>query len=623
MSNFNGVVASRFLEYGYGVGYGMCFGAVVSNLGGWNLLSDESPSQVNQLTGSYPKGFFFENVVFDGQGKVTSVVDAGGLSFSTSVNSLVSSSYQNTPFFTNLPLRKTGMTGVICTSVQRYYLYDQIHIIPNIFSLGALATDKTVTARIWSAFFYETTASSISMYNAGGFTEDLSDELPYLFRKLEERDWVFSIDSDSGPSIIAAKISITIDGVPYDVDFTGMRAQAWVFPHNWKDPVMETLEWKTAFNVTYDGTESRAALIDTARRTVEYSLYLNSANAKRMENSSFGWQHKVFLTPIHSYFSQLDQAATQGQQIIYLDTVDKGFYVGGYAVLYNETTGVSEPVSITDKTNTQLTLLSPLVYDWSKYATVFVGAPGYIQGNIPISWQTNNFAEGKVKFQLMPAEVDSFTPSVSPTDLYRSEEVLTREPDWAGGVSWDMTYENGVIDSNTGVVFNFETWKRPKRSMSHSWMLKGLTDIRKFREFLYRRRGMAVSFWMPTWRNDFRSVTRSYLSGSTQFEFYDDNFILMSAGKVERQHIQIELKNGITHRAKISSYAETSPGVVAITLNSGYPSSFESSDIKRASWLSRVRLDSDQIELEWVHARLVRVTIPIATAPDYETQDAA
>lgn len=623
MSNFDGVIASRFLEYGYGVGYGMCFGAVVSNLGGWHLLSDEPPQQAALLTGSFPKNFFFEKVVYDSEGRVTSATDTGGLSFSDSPNCLVSSSYQITPFIANLPLRNSGMTGYFGTSMQRYYLYDQIHIIPNLFSLGAVPVDRQVTAKIWSAFFEEKTATAINYYNASGVSEDLNDEIPYTFKKLEERDWIFSIDAESGSAVITAKISIVIDGIPYDVDFTGVRAQAWTFIHNWKDPLKETLEWKTAMNVTYDGTESRAALIDTARRSVDYTLYLKSHEAKKMENSTFGWQNRVYLIPVLQYFSKLDQAATVGNTVIYLDTVDKGFAVGSYAMLYNETTGLTEPLVITGVASDSLTLQDSLTNAWSKYATVYVAEAAYVQGNIPINWQTKDFAEGKVKFQMLPAEASPFTPSAVASQLYRSEEVLTREPDWSGGIDYDMTYESGVIDSGTGVVFNYTTWKRPQRVMTHSWMLKGLSDIRAFREFIYRRRGMAVSFWMPSWRNDFRSISRTYLSGATQFEFYDDNFILMSAGKIERQHIQVELNNGSVHRAKISAYAETSPGVVGITLNSGYPWTFTSSDIKRVSWLSRFRLNSDAVELEWVHARLVRVSLQFATVPDYPTQDAA
>lgn len=615
MTTYSGVVVCNYLEYGYGVGFGMCYGAISSHLG-WHMISDETPQQYTR-TGEYPKGFYFRDRSYDQYGRVTSVTDAGDLSFSD--QSVVSGTLSNGDILNPLSFA----TGAMGLSVQRYFLYDQIHIIPNIFSLGAVAVDRQVSARIWSAFFETKVASNITYYNASGFSEDLSDEIPYTFAMLEERDWYFDIDADSGSAVIMAKITIIIDGEPYDVEFTGVRAQSWVYPHNWKDPVMETLEWKTAINVTYDGTEARAALIDNARRSFEYSMYLKTDDAKRMENTAFRWQAKVFLIPVHTYFSQLTADAVVGVQTISLDTVDKGFVVGGYAILYNESTGLFESMTITSVTSTTLGILAPLTNNWSKYATVFVGAAGYIQGNLPITWQTNNFAEGKVRFQLMPAETDAFTPDVAATDLYRSEEVLTREPDWAGGITYDMTFESGVIDPGVGVVFNYDIWKRPSRVMQHSWLLKGLTDIRKFREFLYRRRGMASSFWMPSWRNDFNSVTRNYLSGTTQFEFYDNNFILMSAGKVERQHIQIELKNGTIHRAKISAYTEVSPGVISITLNTVFPVTFHSSDIRRASWLSRHRLASDSIQLEWVHARLVRATLPIATVPDYETQDAA
>ena len=620
MTTYAGIKGSHYLEYGYGVGYGMCYGSVSSHLG-WHMISDEVPQDYTK-TGTYPNPTYFHSADFDANGAATAFYPAGGLSFSSQAP-LISTAHVASTLGADNPLIVDDLLGVLGTSVQRYFLYDQIHIIPNIFSLGALANDQQVVSRVWSAFFTEKVATAVSYYNADGFADDLSGALPYTFKKLGEREWYFDIDANSGPAVIAAKISVIIDGETYQVDFTGVRAQSWIYPHNWKDPVTETLEWKTSVVTTYDGTESRAALIDTARRSFEYSMYLKKEIVQKMDNSAFGWQNKVFMIPIHTYFSQLTQAASIGDTTIYLDTVDKGFSVNGYASLYNESTGSFESVTVTGKTDTSLTLLSPLTANWSKYATIFVAAAAYIEGNMPITWQTNNFAEGHVRFQLMPADSYSFTPSVAASNLYRNEEVLTREPDWASGIEWDMSYESGIIDSGITTVFRYETHKRPKRTMQHSWLLKGLSDIRQFREFLYRRRGMAVSFWMPSWKNDFRSVDRSYLSGNTQFEFHDDNYILMSAGKVERQHIQIELNNGAVHRAKIASYTETSPGIISITLNVGFPFNFSSTDIKRASWLSRHRLDSDAVQIEWVHARLAKVTIPIASVPDYPTQDAA
>jgi len=622
MTNYSGVLLSRKSEYGYGLAYGTSYGVVSDGLGGWWMVSNPTPP-LTEMTGQYPKGYYFEKVGYDGNGAVISVVDSGGLAFSGNPNALVSDTYTRTPFEASLPLLNPGLAGYLGESVQRYFLYDQIHIFPSSFSLGAVAVDKEVTAQIWSAFFETKVATSISMLNASGVTEDIGDELPYTFLKLEQREWKFNIDAESGAAVIAAKVSILIDGESYLVEISGVRAQSWVFPHNWKDPVRETLEWKTAFNTTYDGTESRAALISNARRSLSYSMYLNTHDAKRLENTSFGWQNRVLVFPLFQYFSQLTQPAASGASVIYLDTADKGFTVDGYAMLYNETTGMAETLSIAEVTPTYLSLVTPVANSWSTHATVFVATSGYIQGNLAINWGTNNFAEGGIKLRVLPAEEDSFTPDVAATSLYRGEEVLTREPDWARGLDWDMTYEAGVIDGGTGVVFNYTTWKRPKREMNHSWVLKGLTDIRQFREFLFRRRGMAVSFWMPSWRNDFRSITRNYDLGGTQFEFYDDNYILMSAGKVERQHIQIELNNGVVLRAKISAYTESSPGVASITLNAGFPVGFASSDIRRASWLSRFRLDTDVVELEWVHARLAKVTLPLATAPDFPSQDAA
>ena len=626
MTDYAVALGNHTPEYGYGLGYGYSFGTWSAHYSArlLGIAPDDTLAEANSQMWpavEYPSDPGSGNIDL-GLDTVRNPADEGTVGHAFG-------GFSAAPL-----LSSTAYDGYLAIggSVQRFFLYDKIYIIPSVVDLGVVTVDTTSTTNVWNAFLTDRTITAIEAIGSGGMTDSLTPDLPVTLYALDESEWVFDISATIGNPVINASFRFLSDGVYYGVSFTGIRSETFAFVHNWIDPLTETLEWKTSLRITYDGTEARAALRDVARRSSKTTLYLDSADLKNLENLSFKWQARPVLVPFQQYQAALTSAALAGESTLYVaNPTMNGFIAGGNAILHNFRTKVKESLIILEVPGTEdrITLTSPITGDWGANSVIFPAASALVRGNIPVIWQTQNFATGSAVFDFTPALANPLTPvetvaSLPSTSKYRDEEVLVIEPNWEGGLSKDFQFSGGLVENLTGVLTTFETHTRPSRTTTYNWLFKTQAEMYAFRKFLYRRAGMAVSFWMSSWVNDFNSLALTYSAGDQYFRFTDNGFYRNSANKVERQHLQIQLKNGTILRRKITSCSELTPGLVSeVALDSTYGVQFTSTDIVRASFLSRYRLASDSVDITWLHPRAATISLGLTTVPDYPVQDEA
>lgn len=621
MTDYAVALGNHTPEYGYGVGYGYSYGTWSAHYSArlLGVAPDDALAEANSQMWpavEYPSD--------PGSGNI-------GLGLDTARNPADEGTFGHAySGFAAAPLlTSTAYDGYLAIggSVQRFFLYDKIHITPSVIDVGVVSVDTTRTVVIWNAFLVDKVISTIEAVGSGGITDSLTPGTPVTLYALDESDWVFDISATVGDAVINTSFRFLLDGVYYGVSLTGIRSETFAFVHNWINPLVETLEWKTSLRVTYNGIEARAALRDVARRSTNTTLYLDSSDLKRLENLSFKWQARPLLVPLHQYQSALTATALTGATTLYIaNPTMNGFAVGGNAILFNSATKVSESLTIltVPVTEDRITLASPITNDWGANSICYPASSALIRGNLPVVWQTQNFATGSAVFDFTPTTTNPLTPSDTAPELYRGEEVLTIEPNWDGGLAKDFAFEGGLTENLTGAPTTFETHTRPSRTTTYNWLIKDQDEMYAFRKFLYRRAGMAVSFWMTSWVNDFNSLALTYNAGDQYFRFTDNGFYKNSANKVERQHIQIQLKNGTVIRRKIVSCTETTPGLVTqVSLDSTYGVQFSYADIVRASFLSRYRLAGDSVDITWLHPRAATISLGLTTVPDYPVQDEA
>ena len=512
--------------------------------------------------------------------------------------------------------------GIGLQSVQRYYFYDKIYTRPARFDLGAVAADQTRQVSIWNAYLEEKTLISVNGAGTEGMSFTLDGSLPYEFGPLAFTIADIDIAASEGPFIIDASYTLTFTGEIKTVDLTGMRAQVWGFGHNWDTPLEETLEYKTVVRVARAGIEHRAALRKIPRRGVSFSLFEEDDALREMETKSFGWQARTFLVPLRQYPSYTTGQALSGTDIVPVETADRGLVQGAYVLLENPVTGAVTPSTIESVGPSSITLEYNLAETLPEGSRVFPAHTAWAGEQLDMTWQLLDFATGNVTFEFLPVDTWAGAEDVAPPATYRDEELFETEPDWVNGLATNSVQSFATMESPAGRKKRYETWIRPSREYKFGWLLRGHDEIARFREFLQRRLGRAVSFWAPSFRADIRLHAPVISIAATAIHIVDSGYLAFSAGNNERKNIRIQLNDGTVLRRRVNAASYVSAGVTALALDAALGVTFTPDDIFRISFLSRYRLGSDTIKLAWYSAHVVTVDLSLVTVPDYPEQDA-
>lgn len=525
--------------------------------------------------------------------------------------------------------------GVQATSCQRFYLYDTIHLNPNEHNLGAIGTDVIATTYLWNAFLSDTVLNAVLEVDSEGVSSTfyvgdsvIPTPLPFPLAALQVGSWVFRVEVEVGPAVLDAYQTLDTSNGNYTVHLTGERSQLWFFSHNWVQPYMETIEWKTAIQVSYNGREHRTALRKIPRVAGEMQTYLKNSLVRKFQHLTTTKQATWLTAPLPQYITLLAASATIGSNTLSVNSVlHRGLEVGGALMLLDPLTGAAESTSISLLQHNEpgpdlVVLTTNLTKSWPNRTLVFPAAPAKVRGSLPITWLTNEFATGGAVLDWQPTF--SYLGLSYPTyeeggpffDSYENYEIFTTEPDWAGGISKDYGFERGEIDSQTGVVDIYKTKERQQISTVFPWLLRDYEAASKFRAFLGRRLGMAIPFWRPSWVSDLKSIPYSYSQAEVELFVNDEGFFNYAYNKENRKHLQLELNNGRVLRARIISCEPLLGGQVKLELSEPLPWDFESTSIRRISFLYLCRLATDSVTMEWLSPGVAKVSLDIVTVPE-------
>lgn len=546
----------------------------------------------------------------------------------------------------------SGVKGLSC---QRNFFYDVVHMyakdgggnaIAADFPLGAISSDALLHVYLWNAYLGEVYVTMVDTFDSIGIENDfpLFPDPPFYVGIFEEVAWDFLVRKEVGPSTFNSVQTLYVSPPPYlenvllPVGIQGSRSQMWAFAHNWVNACTETLEWLTAINVAHDGTEHRAAMRRIARRYIDTTLYLTRDSARKLDHLLFARQPDYFATPIHCLATKLTIPMNPGDTWVPCETEGRGFIPGSSVMLIDPLTSEGDTLTISWVDPTGIFLVAGPVKAYPKGAMLYPAGSARIVGDIPLVWETKDFATGTVRMEFQPTFTPAYTPHASEysVEMYAPSlgsasdqwdaEVMNHEPDWAGGLQKNFSYESGVTDSQTGVLSTYKTRERPARTTTHNWLLRTPLEVEDFRKFLFRRRGRASPFWAPSWTNDLRSVEDElYSEGDNQFTFHDNGFFSYSLQEdyindpahAERNHLQVELKNGRKFRGRIVAVDSVDQETTRIIFDRNYEFTFKARDINRVSWLNLYRLADDSVTFEWLTPGIARVSLPMVTVPDF------
>jgi hypothetical protein len=403
------------------------------------------------------------------------------------------------------------------------------------------------------------------------------------------------------------------------LEITGQRIT--LFSHCPQRGYTEGLLWKTNIIESWDGSEQRIRSRKLPRQKFDLEYLINDPKERGVaQNSLFGGLGKAFGVPLFHFARSLNSDMAIGETVIQVTTTDADFR--------DSTAEVRE-----------------LVVLWRAYddfEVVQIAVGGLAAGSVTLERPVAQAHDAETT-SLIPIQVSVLndnsgwqTYQTGEVQRFRCEwlaESITDLADLSGLVTHDGTVvfdDPNFIDGNTieeGLkgkfqIFDSETGRfvsLDRRLSPQLNFVKGFETHTEAESFLLRKRlygllGRQKSFYVPSWRKDFELVT-AIGAADTNIDVVPVDYSRFNpTGLAPFGDIMIELNDGTRFFRKIIS-ATVGIGLPAreeLEIDSSLGQIIDISEIKRISYLYKVRLDSDTVEIHHLDRGVYSVRIPLA-----------
>jgi hypothetical protein len=549
------------------------WGHVINSFGGWNVSFGDN-------WGSPQKGTFPHiNVAKDTESTLVGL-RTGGSEISWEENSY---------------------TGHLAYSIEDDF-YNRILVEPIFIDFGSILGTQSFEIDVFNAYLVDSVLSDIVETNfRTGLTLDAEATLPTTYGALEERTYTIEAVLAGPPQIDA---TITLDWLSpiTDIDIGIIGTRIVLLPVTYRHKMRETMLWKTDVLNSYNGTEQRVKVRRNPRHRLAIKAYLDKDERHRVENLMYGWRQREWAIPMWHEARNVDGVVAQDDLTINVDTQYGDFRVDYLAVLW-ENPRKFDVFQIESLTTSSITLPRGVNDNYGLNAIVMPVRTARMVKD-PIRYTTGYDA---VLETILEVTDNTSYPADPSAIQYNGEDTFFMEPLQTGadGSPDSYHYDMVVLDNQSGLVNQYAPWDNIRIKRQFELIVEGLQDIWEMRQWLDRRAGKLVPFYMPTYENNFKILNTGTVVDS--LEVLEEDFTTQSS---TRTTIVIKKTDGTyIFRTIIDSVLNEVSGNVDLTLDTAL--NFDASEIDEINFIGLKRLDSDQIDFDWLANNVVSVTIPI------------
>lgn len=488
--------------------------------------------------------------------------------------------------------------------------YERLHLSVLSINLGNVISNQEWELTLWNAYFAFRELISVESTGTGGITLVDLPTLPAPFPALGYEVITVLVDAEGPPVVDATFVFTFAGGETLTLTLEGRRVIVFPFPPNWASPVREALEWKTDVLRAHDGTEQRRSLRVTPRRSLDYNVLLKGPDSDLLETTLWGWSTRDFVLPIWTDMARSTTVTVVGAETVMVDVTDRSFVVGGYAVLFlNSTT--YEACQIGALVEGGFTTVTPLQNEWPAGTKVYPAASAHISTTTATQRHTNRVLTGRMMFLMSPGE-NPHAPAVAAEVNYDGIEVVTTPLNWRQAISNDFTRQQMIADAGVGPISYFEQDAYTRITRPFEWVLRNKADIVAFRAFLARRQGQAKTCWIPSWHGDFTVVGTTGPS-SASLVVTRTAFESLVGVDINRDRIRVRMTDGTTFYRKIEAVTVVDSNTMLLGLDDDFGIELNTSNVFAVDFLLRCRLASDRVEIPWITDGVANPTLVFTT----------
>lgn len=366
------------------------------------------------------------------------------------------------------------------------------------------------------------------------------------------------------------------------------------FRANWKEGVTERLEFLTDVLRASEGAEQRRCLRPTPRRTLEADFLLTGPERTFYDLFTNRLGGGEMMVPLYWDIAAITNAVVAGSTTrLNFDNTYREFEVG-LAILTGKTALDYEVVEITGLDAGGANLAEETARSWPVGSKLIPLRRAVIDDAGTPTHATAGVAAVTIRFAFQGPQ--AWDPGDDPSPIYAGRPVFLDEPNWVDTL--DVVYDRDTVrlDNNLGSLYQVDPTGRANLGQSHRWFLPGRQRLAEFRDLIYRHKGRAGSFWLPTFKADLRLASPA-LAASAQITVENVGYRYTGGPTSGRQYIAIKHSGGTILR-KVTSVL---PGLTSATerLNLDAPLGLDLAPglVRRISFADVARFDQDSYEI--------------------------
>lgn len=369
------------------------------------------------------------------------------------------------------------------------------------------------------------------------------------------------------------------------------------FRPNRREAMSERLSFLTDVLRAAQGAEQRRSLRETPRRTFEADFLLVGPERTFWDLFMNRLGGSELMAPIYWEVVSLPSGLTAGvSDRIDFDTdyTEWPYFEGGLALVAGDSALRWEVVQIAAVDSGGIDLVDPVTDAWPAGAKLYPLRRAVVEEFGDLTQPSA--AVGKVTARLRFVTANPWTPATEPAPIYGGLPVLLAEPNWADDLSASFERDIAVLDTNIGLTYQVDVLSRFFVGQAHRYFLPGREQMALFRDLLYRYRGRAGSFWLPTFKADFK-LAASVSSGSNQLVVENVGFQYAGGPTGGREYIVIRHSSGAIFRKIVDVIPGTTSATEKLVLDSPVGLALSPGLVRKISFMDAARFDADEFEI--------------------------